>query len=166
MRLGAAPFLGLVAVSAGLDQWSKRWVEANLALHERIDLLPVFALFRAHNDGIAFSMLTGGGAALIVLMLAVGCFVSWLAWRTPAEQWIARAGFALILGGAAGNLIDRAAYGHVIDYFLFHVGSWSFPVFNIADAFITVGAGLVILQETIAWRAGRGAGAGADRNSR
>ncbi|MCV0394971.1 MAG: signal peptidase II [Rhizobiaceae bacterium] len=165
MRLGLFGLAAIVVVSAALDQWSKHWVEANMVLHERIDLLPFFALFRAHNDGIAFSMLAGGGAALILLMIAVVGFIAWLAWRAPATQWIARLGFALILGGAAGNLIDRASLGYVIDYFLFHVGTWSFAIFNLADAFITVGAGLVILQELLSWLADRRAKAQTSRDS-
>src|SRR5690606_6743337 len=56
---------------------------------------------------------------------------------------------ALIFGGAVGNLIDRAVYGHVIDYILFHTPVWSFAVFNLADTFITLGAGLVILDEFV-----------------
>ena len=68
---------------------------------------------------------------------------------------IAHFGFALIIGGAMGNLIDRFLYGHVIDYFLFHTPGWSFAIFNLADAAITVGAGLVILDELLQWRAGR-----------
>ncbi len=61
-------------------------------------------------------------------------------------------GFALIVGGAVGNLIDRAVYGHVIDYILFHTPVWSFAVFNLADAFITVGAVAVLLEEFLGWR--------------
>ena len=60
-----------------------------------------------------------------------------LATRTPRDQVVARIGFALIVGGALGNLIDRAVHGHVIDYILFHTPVWSFAVFNLADALIT-----------------------------
>ena len=67
-------------------------------------------------------------------------------------RWGLRIGFTLVIGGAIGNLIDRAVYGHVIDYILFHTPVWSFAIFNLADAFITVGAGLVLLEEFRAWR--------------
>jgi signal peptidase II len=60
-----------------------------------------------------------------------------------------------VLGGAVGNLIDRAVYGHVIDYVLFHTPVWSFAIFNLADAFISVGAGLVVLEEVLVWWRGR-----------
>ena len=59
----------------------------------------------------------------------------------------------MIVGGALGNMIDRAIHGHVIDYVLLHTPQWSFAVFNLADAFISVGAALVILQEFLDWRA-------------
>ena len=74
--------------------------------------------------------------------------------RTDARQQLARFGFALIIGGAIGNLIDRVWHGYVIDYVLFHLPAWnwSFAIFNLADAFITVGAGLVILDEFLEWR--------------
>ena len=54
-----------------------------------------------------------------------------------------------IIGGAVGNLIDRAVYGHVVDYILFHTETWSFAVFNLADSFISLGAGLIVLDELI-----------------
>ena len=69
----------------------------------------------------------------------------------------ARTGFALIIGGAAGNVIDRVVHGHVIDYILFHTPVWSFAIFNLADAFITVGAIMVVLEEFLGWRRDRGA---------
>ena len=75
----------------------------------------------------------------------------YLASRTTREQVLARIGFALIVGGALGNLIDRAVHGHVIDYILFHTPVWSFAVFNLADAFITVGAVLVVADELFGW---------------
>jgi signal peptidase II len=78
--------------------------------------------------------------------------VLYLATRTPAAHVLARIGFALIIGGAVGNLIDRAVYGHVIDYILFHTPVWSFAVFNLADAFISVGAALIVFDELIGWR--------------
>ena len=93
-----------------------------------------------------------GDTGLIVISVAVIAFVLFLATRTGAGQVLTRVGFALIIGGALGNLIDRATYGHVIDYILFHTPVWSFAVFNLADAFISVGAALVVFDELIGWR--------------
>ncbi len=143
-----AAYTGLVAVAIALDQWIKYLVETRLALHEPVDLLPFLALYRTYNTGVAFSMLSSfGDTGLIVVSLAVIAFVLYLASRSAGEQWLARIGFALIIGGAIGNLIDRAVYGHVIDYILFHTPVWSFAIFNLADAFITVGAIMVLTEE-------------------
>ena len=148
-----SPYLLLVAVAIALNQWIKHLVETTLAFQEKVDLVPFLALFRTYNTGIAFSMLSSfGDTGLIVVSLVVAAFVLYLATRTTPGQVIARVGFALIVGGALGNLIDRAVYGHVIDYILFHTPVWSFAVFNLADVFISVGAALVVLEEFIAWR--------------
>jgi signal peptidase II len=143
-----APYALLALAAVLVDQWIKHLVETGLPLRQAVDLLPFLALYRTYNTGIAFSMFAFFGAAgLIVISLVVAAFILYLAVRTRPEQVVARAGFALIVGGAVGNLVDRAVHGHVIDYILFHTPVWSFAVFNLADAFITVGAGLVILDE-------------------
>jgi len=145
---------GIIAISIALDQALKFWVESNMAYQERIDLVPFFALFRTHNEGIAFSMLTDLGPwALIAIATAVICFVLWL-WRSnPPARWLSHLGFGLIIGGAIGNIIDRAMLGYVVDMFLFSLENWSFAVFNLADAFISVGAAAIILDEFLSWRA-------------
>lgn len=154
MRIRTLFAYGSVVLAAiAADQWFKRWVETTLALHEQVQLLPFFSLYRTHNTGIAFSMLSGFGVpVLIAVTLAVTGFVLWLASKTQPRDRLARLGFALIVAGALGNLIDRVTLGYVIDYFLFHTPVWSFAIFNLADAFITIGAGLVILEEFLAWR--------------
>lgn len=145
-----------VGAMVALDQAIKITVERVMDYQERIPLLPFFDLFLTYNPGIAFSMLSDWGPGpLVALGLAVSAFVTWLWASSPPERVIAHFGFALIIGGAIGNLIDRFRYGHVIDYFLFHTPGWSFAIFNLADAAITVGAGLVILDELLQWRAGR-----------
>lgn len=149
--------LGLYAILAifaiVLDQWIKYAVESGLPFQEKIDLLPFLALFRTYNTGIAFSMLSSfGDTGLIVISLVVSAFIVYLALRSTPRQLFARLGFALILGGAMGNVIDRAVYGHVVDYILFHTPHWSFAVFNLADVFISVGAFLVVVEEFIGWR--------------
>jgi signal peptidase II len=146
----------LVAGLAAFDQVVKAWVETHMTYQEFINIVPFFALYRTHNTGIAFSMLKGFGPwPLIVITIAVCAFVTYLWSRTPVQDVLARLGFGLILGGALGNLIDRVQWGYVVDYFLFHTPVWSFAVFNLADALITLGAGLVILQEVKRWRSGR-----------
>lgn len=148
---------GLVVLAVAADQWVKYLVETRLEMHEMVEILPFLALYRTFNTGVAFSMFSWvGDSGLVVLSLAVIAFVIFLALRTESHQTFARTGFALIIGGALGNLIDRATYGHVIDYILFHTPVWSFAIFNLADVFITVGAALVVLQEFLGWWRGRG----------
>lgn len=146
-------YASLVAAIVALDQWIKHLVETRLAMHEMVEVIPFLALYRTYNTGVAFSMLSSfGDTGLIILSLAVIAFVLYLASHSAGDQILARTGFALVIGGAIGNLIDRAVHGHVIDYILFHTPVWSFAIFNLADAFITVGAGLVLLEEFLGWR--------------
>ena len=153
--------LAIIAFAVVSDQIVKYFVETGMDYQQQIDLLPFFALFRVHNDGIAFSMLSGfGDTALIALTIIVISFVSYLWWSTASTRWISRFGFALIIGGAIGNLIDRILHGYVIDYFLFHLPSWSFSVFNLADAYISVGAALVVIEEFFVWQRDRRTGGG------
>ncbi len=145
---------GIVVLAIAFDQALKFWVETSMDYQERIDLVPFFALFRTHNEGIAFSMLWGVGPwVLVSISVAVIAFVMWL-WRAnPPGRWLSHLGFGLIVGGAIGNIIDRVLLGYVVDMFLFSLENWSFAVFNLADAFISVGAAAVILDEFISWRA-------------
>jgi signal peptidase II len=102
------------------------------------------------------SWLHDGG--LVAMTVAVIGFVSYLWWTTAPERIISRIGFALIIGGALGNLIDRSLLGYVVDYILFHLPNWSFAVFNMADVYISTGAGLIILDELVQWKKSRSAG--------
>lgn len=156
-------FIVVILAALALDQWIKHLVEIHLPMQQVVEVMPFLALYRTYNTGIAFSMFSSvGDTGLIVLSLAVAAFVLYLAYRTPAYRVLSRLGFALIVGGAAGNLVDRAVYGHVIDYILFHTPGWSFAVFNLADSFITVGAALVMLDEFVSWRKSRPHGGGLD----
>lgn len=147
-------FFAIIVAGIGIDQWSKFLVETRMAMHELIDILPFLGLFRIHNTGIAFSMFAGMDRLFLIgLAVAVMLFVGWLAARTNPAHIMARVGFALILSGAfSNNLIDRLVLGYVVDYILFHTPVWSFAVFNLADAFISIGAGLVILDEVFVSR--------------
>jgi signal peptidase II len=143
----------VIIIAVILDQAIKIAVENYLPMHEAVPVMPFLALFRTYNLGVAFSLLSGMEREFIVGMrIVIVAFVIWLWRRTPATRTFAHTGFALIIAGAIGNLIDGLVYGHVIDYVLFYTESWSFAVFNLADSFITIGAGLVILDELIGVR--------------
>lgn len=137
-----------IAVAVILDQIIKIAVEAYLPLNEAVPVVPMLALFRTYNLGVAFSLLSGMEREVIIGMrVIIVAFVMWLWRKTAANRPLAHGGYALIIAGAIGNLIDGIVYGHVVDYVLFHTQTWSFAVFNLADSFITIGAGLVILDE-------------------
>jgi signal peptidase II len=143
----------VIIVAVILDQAIKIAVENYLPMHEAVPVMPFLALFRTYNLGVAFSLLSGMEREFIIGMrIVIVAFVIWLWRRTPVTRTFAHTGFALIIAGAIGNLIDGLVYGHVIDYILFHTESWSFAVFNLADSFITIGAGLVILDELVGTR--------------
>ena len=153
---GLALYAVLLVAAVALDQWLKYWVETHLPLQQMVELVPYLALYRTYNTGIAFSLLSSfGDKGLLVVTSAVAVFMAYLAFRTEPRQVLARMGFALIIGGAIGNLIDRAVYGHVVDFILFHTPVWSFAVFNTADVFISLGAVLVVLDEIVAWKRAR-----------
>ena len=144
-------WLWVSALVIALDQLTKLWVVSTMALEETIPVLPVFSIHRTFNEGAAWSMFAnaGGVQRWIFSALAAGVSVGlvvWLRRLALSSQALLIAGLALILGGAIGNLIDRLYLGHVIDFLLFFWNTARFPAFNIADAAITVGAGLVILD--------------------
>lgn len=137
--------LGVVVAVVVLDQIAKFAAEAMLPLGEAIELLPILTLYRVANTGIAFSFFAGSGVALIILMLVVSAVVIGFWMRTREGGRLAAIGFALILGGAIGNLIDRVRLGYVVDFLLLHLGDWTLFVFNLADAALTLGPALLIL---------------------
>ncbi|NVP54791.1 signal peptidase II [Mycoplana rhizolycopersici] len=147
------PVVVFIVLAIVLDQVVKLMVEAWLPLEQAVHVVPMLALYRTYNFGVAFSMLSGMEDWFIVgLRLVVVAFVSWLWRQTPKERGLAHAGYALIIAGAIGNLIDRLLFGYVIDYILFYTATWSFAVFNLADTFITLGAGCILLDELILTR--------------
>lgn len=147
------PVVSFIVLAVLFDQLIKLMVETWLPFQEPVHVVPMLALYRTYNFGVAFSMLSGMEDWFIVgLRLVVVAFVSWLWWQTPKERGLAHAGYALIIAGAIGNLVDRLLFGYVIDYVLFYTEAWSFAVFNLADSFITIGAGCIMLDEFIQMR--------------
>jgi signal peptidase II len=151
-----SPIFAMVPVAVILDQIIKWLVETRLVYEELVPVLPFLGLYRTWNEGIAFSYFSGlPDVWLVFLTVIIIGFVLYLWSQAPTSHLYSRIGFALIIGGAIGNLIDRALLGYVVDYVLFHTPVWSFAVFNLADAFISIGAALILFQEVIDWRRGR-----------
>ncbi len=143
-------WLWVSALVLVLDQASKLAINANMQLYESIPLLPHFNLTYAHNTGAAFSFLAQAGgwqrwlfAGLAVVMS--GIISVWLH-RLQKHETLMAVALALVLGGAIGNLIDRVAYGYVIDFLDVYYQDWHWPAFNIADSAICVGVGLMLLE--------------------
>ena len=151
LRAGAANWLWLSLAVVLLDQWTKYLITDNFDEFEELVLLPVLELMRLHNEGAAFSFLSGASGWQRWLFTGLGIAVSagilvWLR-RLPARGHnLLAAGLAFVLGGALGNVIDRVLWGHVIDFIRVHYNEWYFPAFNVADSAITVGAALLILD--------------------
>ncbi|ARU95188.1 signal peptidase II [Tatumella citrea] len=133
-----------------IDFASKQWIMANMQLHESRALVPFLNLFYAHNYGAAFSFLADKGGwqrwffAGIAVAIAIALLV--LMYRSRASQKLTNIAYAMIIGGALGNLLDRAWHGFVVDFIDFYVGDWHFATFNIADCGICIGAALVVLE--------------------
>jgi signal peptidase II len=146
------PWIGLAAAVVLADQLSKLAVERAFDFGDVRPVTSFFNLVLTYNKGAAFSFLASAsgwqGAFLIGVAIAASAFIVYLLAR-HGEQRLFSFALALILGGAIGNLIDRLAYGHVIDFLDFHWSGWHWPAFNLADSAIVGGAGLLILDELI-----------------
>jgi signal peptidase II len=154
LNAGASNWLWLSLLVLSLDQWTKALILENLTQYQEIVLLPVLDIVRWHNEGAAWSLLdnAGGWQRWLFITLGLGVSVGILFWlrRLPAAgQGRVAAGLALIMGGALGNVVDRARLGYVVDFIKVHYDDWIFPAFNFADSAITIGAGLLILDSII-----------------
>ena len=143
-------WLWLSALVIVVDQVTKRVIDSAMQLHQTIELIPYFQLTYMRNQGAAFSFLSGAGGwqrwFFIGLAIVASVFIFvWLRKLDPTRRREAVA-WALVLGGALGNLIDRILYGYVIDFLDVYVGDWHWPAFNVADSAITVGVALLLLD--------------------
>ena len=146
----ALSWLGVSALVIVLDQLSKAWVLRALPEYTDIVVIPGFwNWFRTYNTGAAFSFLANSGGWQIwffsILAFAISGLLIWWLGKTPRGDWKTALPYALIIGGALGNVIDRLIHGHVIDFIKWYVGDHVWPAFNLADAAIVGGAiGLVL----------------------
>ena len=147
MNPAMRPWLGLALAIIVLDQLTKWWVSATLDYQEAIPVLPFFSLVRVHNTGAAFSFLADAGGWQRWFFIAVGVIATVIIVRLlkrHAREPRLAFSLALVLGGALGNVIDRAVLGHVVDFLHIHYQDFSWPAFNVADSAISVGAALLI----------------------
>lgn len=144
-----APWYALALLLVVLDQLTKYWVSASFGYGDARAITGFFNLVLTHNTGAAFSFLAreagwqrGFFIAIALIAIAV---ISVLLVRHSGDRLFCLS-LALILGGAAGNVIDRILLGHVVDFLDFHIAGWHWPAFNLADSAITVGAVLLIVD--------------------
>lgn len=145
-----APWLGLALVVVLLDQLTKQWVLSDLHYGQVIPVTSFFDLVLVFNRGAAFSFLAehSGWQRWFFTGLAV-VICGWLLalMHRHRQERLLPAAFALIIGGAIGNVIDRLIHGAVVDFLYFHAGRYGWPAFNLADAAITLGVGLMLLGQ-------------------
>jgi len=150
MREDGARWMRWLAVSAAviaLDLATKAWVSAAFQLGESRELLPVFNLVLAHNTGAAFSFLAdaGGWQRWVFTAITVAISIALvIGLKRQHRNTLVAAAFALVLGGALGNLYDRLTLGYVVDFLDFHWGRAHFPAFNAADSAISIGVALLL----------------------
>ena len=143
-----------LAIIAGsiiiFDQITKAVILNTLPLYESVTAIPgFFNITHIHNPGGAFGLFADQSLILRkILFLFISSlavfFVLYFYSKTPKTHPLLATGFALIFGGAIGNLIDRVRFGEVVDFLDFYIGSWHWPAFNVADSAITIGMGILI----------------------
>ncbi len=143
-------FIWLAVLVIVLDQWSKHWIVANFSQYQLHRILPFLNFSLIFNHGAAFSFLNnaGGWQRWLFSGIAIVISIAVLIWmsKTPRKNIYLNIGLALILGGALGNLWDRITLGYVVDFVDFHINTWHFATFNLADSAITIGVILLILD--------------------
>ena len=158
MQLRLRHWLALAAALIAADQLTKLAIVSLFKLGDGVALTSFFNLVFVFNRGAAFSFLAGADGwqrwFFTVLALAVSGWIIVMLRRHPDERLLCAA-LTLIMGGALGNVIDRLAYGAVVDFLDFHIGGWHWPAFNVADSAITVGAVLLVWDQFRGSRANR-----------
>ncbi|MGI4815999.1 MAG: signal peptidase II [Janthinobacterium lividum] len=144
------PWLGVAIIVILLDQLTKLAISRLFVYGESRSMTDFFNLVLIYNRGAAFSFLAAADGwqrwAFTILGVLAAVVIGWMLRRHGNQKMFCTA-LSLVLGGALGNVIDRLAYGHVIDFLDFHAGSWHWPAFNIADSGITIGAILLVIDE-------------------
>jgi signal peptidase II len=134
------------------DRWTKRLVAARIAMYSHIQIIPgFFRITHTENTGAAFSLFADSTAhwktsALIAFSVVAMVIVIGLLWQQKQALTTTGIALSLILGGAFGNLWDRVASGRVVDFLLFYVRQYQWPVFNLADSSIVIGACLLVIE--------------------
>lgn len=144
--------LWIIAIVVLVDQATKAIIRTRFNLYDEVEIIPgLLNITRVHNSGAAFGLLNAADLPMKSVLLGVVAAVAlgglaFYAASLPFEHRLTRLGLACIIGGAAGNLIDRITAGYVVDFVDFYWRGWHFWAFNVADTAITIGVGLMILD--------------------
>jgi signal peptidase II len=141
----------LILAIVFIDQQSKLFVVERFNVYDRYTLTAFLDLTRLHNTGAAFSLFASDSGwqrwPLILISAGVGAtLIGWLVRNAFRVTTALNLSMALVAGGAIGNLVDRLSQGYVVDFILFHIDQWYYPAFNIADACITIGLILFLIE--------------------
>ncbi|MBB6729601.1 signal peptidase II [Cohnella zeiphila] len=147
-RPGIWIYYAAALVVFAIDYASKRWIEHSVAIDEQIRVIGnFFVITSIRNRGAAFSILQDQRVFFIVITVAVAAAIVWYLRRSyHTGRTVMLIALSLVLGGAVGNFFDRAVYGEVVDFLQFNFGSYTFPVFNLADTAITIGVALILVD--------------------
>ena len=145
--------LALVAAAVIVLDQAHKWYMLEvlgIAGREPIALAPFFSLVMVWNPGVSFGMLQQDAAYMRWFLIGVALVIAAVMVRLGSKSALAweRLGYGMVIGGALGNVIDRLRFGAVADFFYFHAGSFRWPAFNVADAAICVGVGLLLWMMT------------------
>ncbi|THF73837.1 signal peptidase II [Cohnella fermenti] len=153
-RVGIWFYYVWAVVVFAIDYGSKKLIEHTLALYEQISVIGNFFLITSiRNRGAAFGILQEKRFFFILITLVVVVAILWYLHRTyKSGSRLMLFALATVLGGAVGNFLDRALFGEVVDFLQFNFGSYTFPIFNMADVSICVGVGMIILDSLLTGR--------------
>lgn len=141
-------FFIIAIVAFVIDFITKKWIATNMKIGDQFSVIGDFFLITSHrNRGAAFGILQEQRLFFIIITTAIVAGILWYAhiMREKGSKTLL-IGLALVLGGALGNFIDRVRFGEVVDFFKFNFGSYTFPIFNVADSAIVIGVGLILLD--------------------
>lgn len=140
--------LMIALITLGIDQWNKWWFlnVFDIANRPPVEVTGFFNIVMVWNYGISFGMFSGHNQPIPLIIMALAIVLVLLVWLARSDDRLSMWGIGFVIGGALGNVIDRARFGAVADFFDFHVAGYHWPAFNIADSAIFIGVVVLCIQ--------------------
>ncbi|GAB5490694.1 MAG: signal peptidase II [Phototrophicaceae bacterium] len=144
------PLIVIASLVILLDQVTKLWIINNVLVGQTIPLLePILKITRTTNTGFAFGLASGGSFAILILSSFVTILILWMYYKSSDNERLQRIAFAMIIGGAIGNIIDRIRLGHVVDFVHIDIPNLISNVSNFADHFVVLGVIVLLIDSFI-----------------